>query len=190
MTAAAAHSPGSPADPRAAAVLALRAAAAQHQRRRLLAATAPGRRVVRVRRTRVRAERKRAPPPEPRQPVRAPPSPRHALSAASHRSLTAPSFPQARPTNRGPLWVAFGLLVALLDAFARDLQVHHVVVVTCMSAAEGALTRSIEQVLLPESSLRQLWSAETVLFKVLAAWFAVSLVERAVYIKYYTVSLD
>ena len=86
--------------------------------------------------------------------------------------------------------MVLGLLVALLDAIARDLQVHHVVVVTCMSVAEGALTRNIEQVLLPESSLRQLWSAETALFKALTGWFAVSLVERAIYIKYYTVSLD
>lgn len=56
---------------------------------------------------------------------------------------------QLRPTGRSPLWIVAGFAAVLVDAFARDLRIHHVAMVAALSLVEGAMLTTIEPVMLP-----------------------------------------
>ena len=56
---------------------------------------------------------------------------------------------QLRPTGRSPLWIVAGFAAVLVDAFARDLRIHHVAIVAALSLVEGAMLTTIEPVMLP-----------------------------------------
>jgi hypothetical protein len=61
----------------------------------------------------------------------------------------APASRQQDEPRRSSAWVAAGLLVAAADAIVRELQLHHVLLVAAISAAEGTVTVKLERAILP-----------------------------------------